>query len=259
MGVWDRWLGTAMVCAAMLLPAAAAQAQDEGEDEQGSADPPVQDASSLGTGAVERDLELYWGGKRDVSAVQDKIYTKAGRLELGAFLGMIPNDPFYTYIPVGGRVGYHFTDSLGLEVGGAWHGEALQSESELATFLVDSRGVTPANDLRDIQQWRANAVILWSPFYGKLALLQRKLSHFDLYLAAGGGVVATTAPNADRDGSTDEVKPEGIFGLGMRFFLTPSLSVRADYRQGIFEGTGDEGGVQVPAQLTLGVSWLTGG
>ncbi len=251
-----RWLGAGMILAAAMLPAGVALGQ-EVEDE-GPMDPPVEDTRSLGLGSVERDLELYWGGKRDVSAVEDKLYRKAGRLELGLQAGLIPNDPFYTYIPVGARVGYFFGESLGVEVGGVWHGSALQSASELTTFLVDARGVTEENDLRDIQQWRASAVVVWSPFYGKLALLQRKLSHFDLYLAAGGGVVSTQAPTAERDGSTSEVKPEGILGLGMRFFLTPSLSVRADYRQGIFEGTGDEGGVQLPAQLTLGVSWMTG-
>lgn len=250
-----RWLGAGMILAAAMLPAGVALGQ-EVEDE-GPMDPPVEDTRSLGLGSVERDLELYWGGKRDVSAVEDKLYRKAGRLELGLQAGLIPNDPFYTYIPVGARVGYFFGESLGVEVGGVWHGSALQSASELTTFLVDARGVTEENDLRDIQQWRASAVVVWSPFYGKMALLDDYLSHFDINLAAGLGVVQTESPTVDRDGTQTEIKPEGALGAGFRFFLTDWFALRLDYRQGIFQKVG--GGVSTPSELTLGLSFFTGG
>lgn len=240
-----------------LIAPGAALAQDEARDDEFNPDPPVADTEKLGNGSVDSDLDLYWGGRRDVQVVEGMLYDKSGRFELGLFGGVIPNDPFLTYVPFGARLDYHFANSVAVEVGGSWAGVAL--DSELTTFLKDNRQVDVETDLRDIQQWRANAAVVWSPLYGKLALLQRKLSHFDLYVLAGFGVVSTQLPNADRDGTVSEIKPEGIAGLGVRVFVNDWLSVRTEYRQGFFAEGGDEGGVAVPVELTLGLAFLLGG
>lgn len=252
-----RLLGLLVLAGMTVTLPVAALAQDEVKEEEFNPDPPVSDTEKLGNGSVEQDLDLYWGGRRDVQVVEGMLHDKSGRFELGVFGGLIPNDPFLTYVPFGARLDYHFANSVAVELGGSWAGVAF--DSELTTFLKTNREVDLDTDLRDIQQWRANAALIWSPLYGKLALLQRKLSHFDLYLAAGFGVVSTQIPNAERDGTTAEVKPEGIGGFGVRVFVNDWFSVRADYRQGFFAEGDEDGGVAVPVELTLGLSFLLGG
>lgn len=216
-----------------------------------AASPEPEAASTAGSG----DVDLYWGKKRDLAVVQKRLFTKDGRLEFTVFGGIIPNDPFLTYVPVGGRVNYYFVESLSVEVAGAYTG--VRKETDLKSFLKNNENIQANTDLLDQQIWRANAVVVWSPFYGKMALLDDYLSHFDINLAAGLGVVQTESPTVDRDGTQKEIKPEGALGAGFRFFLTDWFALRLDYRQGIFQKVG--GGVSTPSELTLGFSFFTGG
>lgn len=205
-------------------------------------------------------VSQYWGKKRDVAVVQKRLFAKDGRLEFTVFGGVIPNDPFLTYIPVGGRFNYYFIESLSVEVAGAYTGEGVRIESDLATFLKNNPDIKANVDLLDKQIWRANAAVVWSPFYGKMALANANLSHFDINLVAGLGVVQTESPPRHSSISTQtqtEIKPEGTLGAGLRFFMTESVTLRLDYRQGIFQKIG--GGVSKPSELTLGLSFFLGG
>ena len=254
-------LALGLLLTVWVVPAVAQDAEAEGE---GGEEAPAEEAplpssgEELGLGSVEKDLELYWGGKRDVSVVQKRLFPKDGRFEFTLFGGVIPNDPFLTYIPIGGRFNYYFQESISLEVAGSFTGGPLQLDSELTTFLKNQRNIRANVDLLDIQQWRAGATFVWSPFYGKLALLNAKLSHFDINLQGGFGVLQAESPpqNGIGDPAT-EFKPEGILGAGFRFFVTDNVTLRVDYRQFIFQKV--NGGVATPSELTLGVSFFTGG
>lgn len=255
----NKWMTLALMLLLMGLASPALAQDDAAAGEEAPADAPMPtDGEELGTGSVESDLQLYWGGKRDVSVVQKRLFTKDGRSEFSLFTGVIPNDPFLTYVPVGARYNYYFLESIAVEVAGSYVGPGLQVESDLRSFLKNQRNIRANVDLLDIQQWRAGASVVWSPFYGKLALLQRKLSHFDINLAAGFGVLGTESPPEDGVGNpVSEVKPEGIIGAGFRFFLTNNFTLRVDYRQFIFQKV--NGGVATPSEITLGVSFFTGG
>lgn len=246
-----RTWSACLVLALMLAAAGPVWAQGtEPEKGEGSQAPIPSDGEELGSGNLGEDLELYWGGRRDLSPVSQPIFRKGGRIEATLYGGIIPNDPYLNYVPLGLRGTYHFTDSLGLEVGGQYTGVAL--DTDLKTFLeAESQILDPKTDF---QSWRAGAVVVWSPLYGKLALLQRKLSHFDINLSAGAGVLGVTHPETSAE--SDSIKPEGILGLGFRFYATQNVSVRLDYRQYLFPKT--DQGLGLPSEFTLGVSWFTG-
>lgn len=239
------------------LVASQAAAQESGDQgaagqEEAPKAPIPSNGEELGSGSVEGDLKLYWGGRRFLKPVVTRRYMKADRIEAALFGGFVPNDAFLNYIPVGLRLDYHFTESLAVEVAGSY---MIQSDTELKTFLEDNG--QRLDSKVDHQVWRANAAVSWSPFYGKLALLQRKLSHFDINLLAGGGVVGTAAPDMNNGGEEGGgIKPEGMLGAGFRFFMTRSVAVRLDYRQYIFPKS--DQGVALPSEFTLGVSWLSG-
>ena len=255
-----RWLWmVAMVVTAMAVQApGAAWAQDDDGDLLADEDfkPPPEPKEATGTGTIKGDLDLYWGGNRKEDVIVGHLHEKGGRFELGLFTGIIPNDPYLSYVPIGGRFAYFFTDSLGVEAGGSWTG--LQSETDLTTFLLAEERWESTDEVANTQQWRANAVAVWSPFYGKLALLQRKLSHFDLNVSGGLGVVQLTSPTDDAVLTTeDSIQVEIILGAGARVFLTEDFALRLDYRQGIIPGATDE--VLTPVEFSLGISYLLGG
>jgi outer membrane beta-barrel protein len=199
------------------------------------------------------DTQVYWGDKRNVSIVQKRIFTKDGRLELSAFVGLIPNDPFRIYAPVGARLNYYFLESISLEVDAQF--TDLQVESGLKDTLKNKNSAEVT--LLDNQKWRAGAGVAWSPFYGKLSMFDTRLSHFDINLLGGFGVLQTVSASIDRTSEQSEIKPEGILGVGFRFFLTQSFTLRADYRQYIFQKVG--GGTATPSEVSLGASFFFGG
>src|SRR5690606_25363280 len=152
--------------------------------------------------ALNSELSQFWSADRTMPVVQDKLFTREGRFSLGLYTGMMSSEPFLYYIPVGVRGSYFFSDQLGLEVSGQFTDVegVLTHDTELTEFFKAKRGVAfeTARHTDDRFLWRANAVVSWSPLYGKFALLQRKLAHFDLNLVAGLGAVSVERPSEDR-------------------------------------------------------------
>src|SRR5688572_20272427 len=86
---WSRralWLAPLVGAAWGALGAERAQAQDV---------PPPS--------PVEADIQRYWGERREVGVVQKRLFPKAGRHELSATVGVLPSDPFLTYLGFGAR------------------------------------------------------------------------------------------------------------------------------------------------------------
>jgi outer membrane beta-barrel protein len=201
----------------------------------------------------EERLDVFWGGQRNVSIVQKRLFTKDKRSELSLFGGLIPNDPFRTYVPFGARFNYYFVESVSVELSGAYTG--LEVGSGLQGLLRNKNNATV--DLLDNQVWRSNVAVAWSPFYGKLSMFDSRLSHFDINLVGGGGVSWLVSPNEERTAEEGRIEPEALLGVGLRFFLTESFTMRLDFRQFIFSKVG--GGTATPSEVTLGISFFLGG
>jgi len=207
---------------------------------------PVDDTRKL-----DDALRMYWGTEmREVDALQKRLYRKDQRWEFELYSGVIPNDEFYSYYPLGGRIDYFFAEDFGAEV---WGSYLIRVSSELESFLEDNFNESLIVDIPQSLQWLAGANFLWSPIHGKLGLFTDTLAHFDVHLAFGAGVIGTTVRQLDQNASKVDVA--GNVGLGMRFFLTDSIALRFDYRQFFYAAEG--GGLSHPAELTLGVSFLT--
>ena len=217
-------------------------------------------------GPLEEQLEPYWSVDRDLEVLKNKLYTREGEISFGVFAGYMPSEPFYDYITLGGRIGYFFTEYLGLEVGGS---VLLERNTALTDFLIERRSdaFDAERDALDKQLWRTNAMVMWHPLYGKWALLQRKLSHFDFNVGIGAGVVAVKRPDSKRNvDPSDEVLPEGVLGAGFHFFALEELTIRLDTRVYFYQGpefdtssAASERGfydrLEVPVDFLLGVSY----
>jgi len=213
---------------------------------------PIEDTRKL-----DDALKMYWGNEmREVDSLQKRLYRKDQRWEFELYTGVIPNDEFYNYIPLGGRVDYFFAEDFGIEV---WGSYLIRIASELEDFLEKNFNESLIVDVPQSLQWLAGVNFLWSPVHGKLGIFTDTLGHFDAHLAFGAGVIGTTVRQLDQEES--KLNVAGNVGIGLRFFLNDTISLRFDYRQFFYaaakleNGTG--GGLSHPAELTLGVSFMT--
>ena len=230
-------------------PAAAPEASDsEVAGEPGATAAEMEDASATSAErTLEGDLAKFWGSRRKVKVVQKRLFEKDGRLELTPYGGVVPNDDFIVYIPLGARIGYHFSEAFTVEASYAY---AVEDRTDLATFLEEEKILKRA-DIQEIVKMYYNVNLLWSPIYGKISLLGLKLSHFETYFGMGVGLFHTKEIPADNPNGNDANKLGGNTVFGFRWFITDNFNIRTDYRQYFFEKF--KGGVSIPVELTLGV------
>ncbi len=217
--------------------------------------------------SLDEELEHYWATERDMRVIEDRLYERGGRFGVGVFTGLLSSEPFFHYYPVGGRLTYNFSNSIGVEAGGSFmDAGALTRDTELTEFLRDQRGQAgfdPAKHAEDRFLWRANALVLWSPFYGKLAALQQKLWHFDINFGAGFGAVGVERPELSREDAMETTAVEFVVGAGVHFFLTDSILMRFDGRGFLYQGAelptnegSTFGRLKFPMEFNLGFTYL---
>ncbi len=217
----------------------------------GSEEPAAPAVDEKAVKRIEENLDLYWGKKRRIKVVERRKHPKAERHEIALFGGMIPNDPFLFYYTAGLRYGYFFSESLSLE---ATYAKPFQENTDLGTFLEDT--FPKIDDVQENDQFRhmAHADIVWTPFYGKLAFLTRKLVHFDLGLFLGAGWLNTEYLNKETGVEESRHTIQGNLGAGFRFHLMDYVTLRFDVHQYFFKKV--QGGLSHPTMISLGVSTL---
>lgn len=203
------------------------------------------------TRKLDDRLRLYWGNEmREIETLQKRQYRKESRWEFELYTGIIPNDEFYSYYPLGARVDYFFAEDFGLEL---WGSYLINVSSDLRDFLESHFNQSLVVDVPQSLSWLAGLNFLWSPIHGKFGIFADKLAHFDMHLAFGVGAVGTTVRRLGAEDSKVDVA--GNVGLGFRVFLSQNWGLRFDYRQFFYAAEG--GGLSHPAELTLGISFLT--
>jgi outer membrane beta-barrel protein len=211
-------------------------------------------AEAGATASRDSDMEAFWATRRGIRTLQRRLYPTDGEFQLSLYFGAIPNDPFLKYFPIGLRAGYWVGESVSIELSGAYIGDALRSQTDLADFLSETGEIEVF--LRDEQLWRANVVALWSPIYGKFSFIGTKLAHFDWFFGAGVGVVGVRNPvsTVQLRETTTSINPEVVLATGWNLHFHENWAARVDYRQFIFQK--DAGGVTLPSEISLGVSFF---
>ncbi len=220
------------------------------EDAAGGAPELTDDSATAAEKDLERELGLFWGERRKVEVVQKRLFEKDGGFELQAFAGVIPNDDFIVYSPVGARVAYNFSEAFAVQASFAF---AMDHDTELTTFLVDEIGLKEA-DIQEFIDFYYNVNLLWAPVYGKISLLGLKLTHFDTYIGVGFGAFRTQTLDPENPVKNPEDKPAGNTVVGFRWYVTDWFNVQTDYRHFFFEKF--KGGVSTPIELSLGLAFL---
>lgn len=155
-----------------------------------------------------------------LAAVQKRKF----RLDHEIFAAAVyqPLDAFYKGL--GPEVSYtaHFSDLIGWEVIRGTY--SFNFETKLREQLRKDFAVSPTKF--DKLQWMVGTAAVLKPMYGKHSFLNYGVVHADLYFLLGASLGRFELGKAD----SNSYKPGPQAGAGLRFFVTESLSVRAEGR-----------------------------
>ena len=205
---------------------------------------------------VENIKEKYWarGDESELGVVQNRLYSKTHKFELGVFGGFMTSDPFLAVKGLGASLGYHFSEVWAAHLLG-WK-EYSSSSSALETLEA---GGKKANT--NIPQSYVGAEVAASILYGKLSLVGKKIIYYDMHLL--GGIGATSTENGTY--ATPHL------GIGQQVYLNQWSSLRVDYRLQRYEerirekeitpilGQDQGGRTNWTNTITFGVDFLFGG
>ncbi|MEZ4404660.1 MAG: outer membrane beta-barrel domain-containing protein [Kofleriaceae bacterium] len=249
----------ALVSAAALtwaigLPSASAQPADDGEIEMDgdSADTPPPDGVDPGEiemdGAEpERDLEADMAADakavkidttsrdvkpvswKDIVVVMRKPFLKLGRTDLMPFLATTMNDNMVRHVAAGAEINYFLTDVLAVGVEGQYFSKSFREPFDLVG--------RQARRLPTVNKYNFAAALNFHyvPVYGKFAVLDKHLIHWETYFTAGVGVTQSEViPRDPRFPAFSSILVTPNIGASMRFFLFKWLTVNVGIRDYVF-------------------------
>lgn len=170
--------------------------------------------------------EVSW---QDIVVVVRKPFLKVGRFELNPNTGITMNDNIIQHFQLGGALNYYLTDVLAVGVEGQYY---IHQERE--PFKLVGR---QARRLPTVNKYNFGAALNFHyvPIYGKFAVLDNTVIHWETALTAGVGF--TQSEVLPRDPALQPFTNMLItpnVGASMRFFLNRFLTVNIGIRDYIF-------------------------
>ena len=160
-------------------------------------------------------LEGEGGNDQDGArrGVQKRDFNKRHRFEISALGGYHASDALSSTYIYGAALAFFPSEDFGLEVLVARHPVRFRLEEAFTSFDREQHfqaGVA----------WSALGAMLWSPIHAKLRWNERRITHADLLLVAGGGQTL----HGSVQGLTFQV------GAGIKLYLARFVSLRLDVR-----------------------------
>lgn len=152
--------------------------------------------------------------KAFITVVQRQRFLKKKRFELQPQIGITVNDPFVRHYTVGAELNYWITNRMAVGITGtAFFGNKT---SRYTNIRFQESVLLTANKTL----WQASVNFLYNPFYGKIAVFNRALMHWESYVQVGGGAIQTQV--IPRYEAIHEpfrhLTGQGNFAIGARFY-----------------------------------------
>lgn len=182
----------------------------------------------------------------DIAVISKRFLPKTKRFEFYGAPALVLNDSFFYVFGLQGRAGYHFNERYGIE--GSY------------TFLTPS----PRDVTTGLERYRVKTTSFvtpvafyglafkWSPIYGKVTWLNKKITPFDLYFSGGLGLTAL------QQGSSALTLQAGT---GQIYAMSKKSAFRWDISWNMFSAVSEVDSSRQSALyhtllLTLGWSWF---
>lgn len=173
----------------------------------------------------------------EIRVIRPKFMTKRNRTELAGQGTLIMNQSFIYTLMASGILNYHFSESLAIELGGAY-GFSIDKEDK--RILEDEFEIN-TQILRT--QYIFNGGLVWTPIYGKTQLPAGDVVYFDSFLTLQAGMTGINytyeqciPPPDDRPdlpqkpAAQTKSYPTGILGFGQKYFVSQDFGLRWDVR-----------------------------
>jgi outer membrane beta-barrel protein len=176
-------------------------------------------------------------------AVQSRLFRLGGELNVAA--GLLPINAFNKGLTIGGSFTYHFSNAWAWEViNGSYVYKQL--DTGLKTELLDNFDVQPT-DIAAIDLMLSSSLVV-KPFYGKLAVFNRRVIHAELSIPFGLTLGRYTNPQSYLPGPN--------LGLILRVYMSPHTSLRIDVRDNVLF---NHWATRNELHVSLGLSFAWGG
>ncbi len=174
--------------------------------------------------------EAYWNRSADgdIEVVQNRMFAKKNRLTLLLSGGTSSTDPFLDVKSLSGALGFHFSETLGLNA--IYRKYIVSNSSYLDDLQSNLITGTPSTANTNKPNAYYGGEIEYSPIYGKISISGSSIVHYDAHLLLGLGLTDTE--------SGKYLTPS--VGFGPQFYLSQSLALRFDYRLAIYKETINE-------------------
>lgn len=239
---FSNWVKAIGLCVFLIAFAPSVRAQDAGEEpdvdldtieaeiDKGSPSTSVNPRAEEAPEPTLKDPEsLSDLGKlqpfSEVSVIQRRFLPKTERFQVYLGFTAISNDPWFWGVGGAGRLGYHFTESLALEMNFAF----LSSSEKDAVRDLRNNNAVKTDSIISAQSY-VGADLVWSPIYGKMSLFNRRIVPFDMYFSIGGGQAGIT--NAKQSSAT-----AFHVGGGQVFAMSKSVGLRWDLSWNFYNAT----------------------
>ena len=195
----------------MLLGAAPAMAEDPAPVAPAPAAAPAPNPETVDISDLEQD---YWRPNKDeLEVVQNRRFEKKGRFEIGAHYGIYQGEDFESSVSKGVSATYNLSNTWFVEGSHHW---ISNKDSDFLTSVRKQYNFTPNFNREESQ---STLQLGWVPIYAKFSLLGKKISHFELFLAAGPGYTKTLDNHLS-----------GHFTVGTKFYISEHFLFRLDWR-----------------------------
>lgn len=137
------------------------------------------------------------------------------RFEIQPQVGLSINDAFVRHYAVGAELDFWLTNRMAIGLTGtAFFGQRTPAYERVrfqnGLLLTANRYV-----------WQGSLNFLYEPFYGKIAVFNRALMHWEAFTQIGGGIIQTqTIPRFEAIHEPfNNFQPQGNFAIGARFYV----------------------------------------
>jgi outer membrane beta-barrel protein len=188
--------------------------------------PPGSTATTVEQGEKGKLGSISW---RDIVTVPRRKILKYHRVELIPTYNVTINNSLYRHHGFGGVFNFFLSETLNLGLEGTYY--VPQQQQHYFLRGLDDRVLPSVNRYL----WSANLNFGYVPFYGKFALFDRWIFHWEGYVQAGLGVIQTewiTRDPADRSATNYDI--QWHVDIGMRMFLTKWLAIHAYLKDYMF-------------------------
>jgi len=193
---------------------------------------PAKSEAPITEAEPEEEAEVEKRARLDdkIRPVSGHMFLKEGRFELSPNLGLSLGDAFFQKYTGGVKLAFHITESMSV---GAHASYALNMPGGSVTVCKTDGCAKP--ELEDLDDVPGHLGIVggldfaWAPVYGKVSLAAESVLHFDLYVIGGGSAIQYYKPD-----NQTAFTFGGHVGIGQRFFISRSMTLRLELRDYIY-------------------------